>query len=444
MSVHGSIALAGALALAVIGCAGSRNGGASIAPTPLPGSKALCPAGYQSQLAAGQHSGFASGGQSRSFHLLLPSDTFTGPRPLLMAFHGTGLSGAQGISDYGLADWVAAGFIVVAPDSAGNGTIWPVWDAARLPTQQSLPNADLTLVDDLLQCVAAHHAVDAKRLYVAGHSAGGAMTNYVLGHRSSTYAGGIPASGAFDLTQAVPAASIDPLMVIVTWGGDNDVYSGSTGGVSVDSIGYQEQSALASQFWEAQPGSHQIHCKGAEVGHQWLGAIGGWMRDELLAHPKGAAQGAGPALPSSSQATCSEAAATYSSGITVACSTSAVSGCQAYCQLLGDCLVENGTLGPVAADPLAALGFSSSACTSCLSTCATDAQGSAPDAAALSCIADGAPATACGPGFAGTAVFTTLGTCCGAPGASGSHACARFCAAFGASSIFQSVLSGCP
>ena len=47
------------------------------------------------------------------------------------------------------------------------------------------------MFDDLIACIAGHHAVDARRVYVAGHSAGGAMTNYVLGRRSSLLAGGI-------------------------------------------------------------------------------------------------------------------------------------------------------------------------------------------------------------------------------------------------------------
>jgi predicted esterase len=361
-------------------------------------------------------------------------------------FHGTGLSGAAAFSIYGLQRWVDAGFAIVAPDSNGNGAIWPVWDALAPPGAPPAPNADLALFDDLLQCVAAHHPIDANRVYVAGHSAGGAMTHAVLARRSAVLAGGIPASGAFDLTQPTPPGGTEPLTVIVTWGGSNDVYSGTAGGASIENLGYVEQSALASQAWEARPGSHQIACRGDEVGHAWLAPLNGWMIDVLLAHPRGAATRAGwtlPPLPAGARASCSEDAATYTPPVTVTCAASAVDGCRAYCQLLGDCLVENGTLGLPAAAPLLALGFGGGdVCGGCLAGCEQDAVGSAPDQAFLACVSSAVPSTACGPGFAGTAAFGTVGACCG--DAPGSAVCARFCTAFGQAALFAGMLSGCP
>src|SRR5688572_5127908 len=60
----------------------------------LTGDRSRCPAGYTDSISAGQHGGFVSSGQSRSFHLSLPEGA-SGPRPLVIAFHGTGLSGQQ-------------------------------------------------------------------------------------------------------------------------------------------------------------------------------------------------------------------------------------------------------------------------------------------------------------------------------------------------------------
>lgn len=412
----------------------------------LPGNTADCPAGFRTALAAGQHAGFSSGGQQRSFHLLLPPASFAGPRPLVVAFHGTGMTGEGAISSYQLDDWVSAGFIVLAPDANGNGTVWPVWDALELPGTPERPNADLTLFDDLVACVAAHHPVDARRVYVLGQSAGGAMTNFVLGRRSSLLAGGVPASGAFDLTQ-VHAGTISPVTVIVTWGGDNDMYSGSAGESEIASIGYVEQSALASQYWESRPGSHQIACRGHDLGHVWLNPINGWIRDVLLAHPKGSAVIPGwtlPPLPGGAPVTCSEAAATYVSPITVSCPASSRAGCQAYCQLIGDCIVENGTLGPVMVTQLSDLGYAATAnvCSGCVTRCEQDAEGSAADGTVLGCIASAAPGATCGPGFAGAAIFGVVGGCCAAT--PGSDVCARFCQTFQKSALFSMVLSGCP
>jgi poly(3-hydroxybutyrate) depolymerase len=453
----------GALAVAAVllfaGCAGCGGGArnaaaraAGVGPAATPTSTggtagggatpaAACPAGFTSALAAGRHESFASGGQRRSFVLRLPAASFSGARPLLVAFHGTGLSAERAIADYGLEAWVDAGSVVIAPDSNGNGTVWPVWDALAMPGTQPAVNADLALFDDLVRCVSAHHPIDAARVFVAGHSAGGAMVNFLLGRRSAVLAGGVAASGSFDLTQPDPPQPVDPVTVIVTWGGANDFYSGSAGAASVENVGYAEQAVIASQYWTRQPGTRQIACRGDDVGHAWLSPIGTWMRDVLLASPKGGPRAPLPPLPARAGASCSETPATYEPPVTVRCGASSVEGCQRYCQLLGTCVVENGTLGPPAARALGDLGFADvpDACSGCVARCEQDARGSAADAAALACIAAARPA--CGAGIAGAALFADVGRCCAE--APGSRVCARYCAAFGRAPGMEPLLSGC-
>jgi poly(3-hydroxybutyrate) depolymerase len=427
---------------------GATGAASPIPSTRLPSSKSKCPPDYQQSLEAGHHAHFQSAGQNRSFDVVLPPASFAGPRPLIFAFHGTGLSGGAVISGYGLQEWADDGFIVVAPDTNANGRIWPVWDGARYPSAAPAPNPDLMLFDDLIGCVAAHHEVDANRIYVTGQSAGGEMTNYVLGQRSKLLAGGVPESAAFDLTQPVPASAIDPMIVIVAWGGDNDIYTGSAGTASVSNIEYAEQSALASRYWETRPGGQQIHCKGNNLGHVWLPGMGAWMRAVLLAHPKGAADSKGwtmPPVPAGAPVTCSETAATYTPRVSVKCGSSKVAGCQAYCQLLGDCLVENGTIGPVAAPSLVAIGFAPgvNVCSGCVANCESEAGTSTSDTAALSCLSKGAATTTCGPGIAGAAAFATIGACCGANPRS--KVCSRYCNAFKQSGgIIVTALTGCP
>lgn len=423
------------------------GGSSGVPPVKMPGTLSKCPAGFQTGMTAGHHTNFASGGQSRSFDIVLPPSSFSGPRPLLFAFHGTGLSGGAVISIYELQGWADAGFIVVAPDSNGNGWLWPVWDSFTSPTSPPPPNADVTLFDDLLACVAANHDVDAKRIYVAGQSAGGAMSNYMLGRRSSVLAGGVPESGAFDLTQPKPPEPIDPMIVVVTWGGDNDQYSGGAGSAGIANIGYAEQASLASAFWESQPGGSQLYCKGKELGHVWIPGLGPWLRDVLLAHPKGAANLAGwkmPPVPAGAPATCSEGVAVYTPPVTVNCATSSVKGCQAYCQMLGDCTVENGTIGPIATKQLSAIGFAPGAdvCSGCVANCEADGKDGATDADVLSCLANAAPTIMCGPGFAGTAVLNTVGTCC--KGKTGSKVCDRYCKAFKNGDLLSGYVTGCP
>jgi poly(3-hydroxybutyrate) depolymerase len=417
------------------------SGGFSVPGEALVAEKSSCPVGFTEELKAGRNTGFQSGGQARSFEVLLPPKYFSGPRPLLMAFHGTGLSGAGAVADYRLQEWADQGFIVVAPDSNGNGSLWPVWDMQHMPGTPETPNADLALFDDLIQCVAAHHSVDEKRIYAGGQSAGGTMTNFLLGRRSKVLAGGVPASSTFDLTQPTPVTPIDPVTVIVTWGGDNDRYSGGAGNYALSNAEYAEQASLAAQYWERQPGVNQITCKGKDLGHIWLWALNRWMIDVLLAHPKGYATDASwvmPGVPSSVPVACNEEAYVYSPPVTVDCPTSATPGCQAYCQLAGDCVIENGTLGPMAVPQLQALGFSEGAnvCSGCLARCAEDAQGSRTDATVLDCISKAT--TSCGPGYAGAAFFTSVNGCCS--GRTNSRICERYCSTFRQNASFAPII----
>ena len=82
---------------------------------------------------------------------------------------------------------------------------------------------------------------------------------------------------------------MDSTFVLVTWGGDNDAYKGTTpSGVNVPEFSFVEQASLASKYYEAQPAVSQAYCRGQNLGHAWL-PINAWFIDTLLAHPKGSA-----------------------------------------------------------------------------------------------------------------------------------------------------------
>src|SRR5699024_2333259 len=133
----------------------------------------------------------------------------------------------------------------------------------------------------------------------------------VLQRRSEMLAGGIPASGVFSLTSPDPAVKLDPFFVVVTWGGDNDQYSGNAGGVSVGGFNFVSEASLASKFYDAQESVAEVNCRGENVGHAWLSSLNDWFVDQLLAHPKGL-PGKGsaelvPPLPAGAKARCNDA-----------------------------------------------------------------------------------------------------------------------------------------
>lgn len=429
--------------------AGGQSPEDLVPPEPLGGDPAVvCPGAYATTApVAGDNQGFEVAGQSRRFYLIEPDSSFTGPRPLLVGFNGTNETGKSFSDRAELEQLAAQGFVVVAPWSAGNGTLWPVWDSLHAEGDPDTNNPDLAFFDALVACVGAHRPVDKNRIYATGHSAGGIMTNYVLQRRSELLAGGIVASGVFSLTSPEPAAPLDDLFVIVTWGGDNDEYSGGSMGVSVPSINFVEQASIASVFYDAEPNVSQANCRGNNLGHAWL-PINDWFVQALLAHPKGLAQKGMTTLPAqgaSAPAACTVEPFVFTSDVTVTCpTTSTVAGCAETCQFMGDCAVENATVGPILAPQLTDLGFSgpdNTTCDGCITHCEGVATTPA-DLEVLGCMQDAQGASVCGPGIDGALpVIDALNACC--EGRSDSPWCMDTCTILLTNSAAASILTTC-
>ena len=390
----------------------------------------VCADGFvDAEWTAGQHEGYLAAAQMRGFYLGLPDpERYPGPRPLFLALNGTGGTGLGAYGTYGGDQWVDDGYIVLAPDSNANGVVWPSWYSMVPPGMPDENNPDMIYIDSLLDCASAHLEIDANRLYAAGQSAGGIMTNYVLQHRPEVFAGGVAASSIFDLTSPVPALAPQPMAVIVMWGGDNDLYSGGSeqDDISVPEIDFREQAAIASAYWEGLEGGHQVHCKGADLGHSWVHGANDFVREFLTAHPKGLAQNPGwdiAMAPEVTEGACDEAAYAYAPSVVVTCGESETEGCQAVCQLLGDCLVANATVAPVLTPSLNTLGFDGAECAGCLETCATTV---AAGDSAMSCMTEAAASAQCGEGITGALpAITAVNTCC--PDHPDSPLCALLC-----------------
>jgi poly(3-hydroxybutyrate) depolymerase len=449
--------LSAAMSLALLGaCSSSDNKAAPAATdagakTPetaeevpavrLEGDKSTCPGAYgDTAPVAGLNKSFSIDGQSREFVLILPPDSFTGPRPLFMGFNGTGETGPSFTERAGLQDFADAGFIVLAPSSKGNGTIWPVWDGMRTDKDMDAPNKDMDFVDALLSCTAAHFEVDKNRLYIGGHSAGGIFTNYVAQRRSEILAGAIPASGIFSSTSPVPEKDLDKMFVLVTWGGDNDKFTGSTGlgGVSVPEANFVSEASIATKFYAAQANIGEANCRGKNLGHAWL-PINDWFVKVLLEHPKGFPGTPKPELPevTNSKVTCTTDVFDYK-GASVTCGASTTDGCQQACQLFGDCGVANGTVGGALKPQFTAIGFNGTDCGGCVTKCEANA-----DAAVLSCMKKQQATAQCGDGIAGaTPLIEAINTCCDGKKTSSPY-CKLVCDAIAQSSVAINYFTAC-
>lgn len=385
---------------------------------------------------AGANTGYQAGGQTRSFEMYLPPASFTGPRPLLVAFHGTGETGRSFGNRARLAEWAARGVIVVAPDAVGNGSVWPVWDGMHLPGVPVGPNKDLALVDSLIHCVGAHYSVDSTRIFAGGHSAGGIMTNHVLRMRSNVFAGGIVASGVFDFTEPVTRDALGNMTVLITWGGDNDGFGGwdPRTGVAASGFTFVESAAMESQYFASQSNVAQAWCRGNDLGHNWL-PMNNWFMDVLLARPKGTDPSALaiPPVPASAQSHCEQSVYAVPAPVPTTCAPATHAGCKEMCQLFADCGVSNKSVSCALASELDSLGLQPGSCGGCTARC--DSNATTPDDdAVLSCFLSKRATTTCGPGLeGGLPLFNDFAECCN-PHA-GSQICADLCTIFGDSTL---------
>lgn len=412
--------------LAACSSADVEDAGSESAAAPV----SVCPAPH-----AGANTSYPAGGQTRSFELYLPPPSFTGPRPLFVAFHGTGETGRSFGNRARLAEWAARGVIVAAPDAVGNGSVWPVWDGMHLPGVPVAPNADLALVDSLIACLGSHYAVDASRIYAGGHSAGGIMTNHVLRMRSDVFAGGIVASGIFDFTEPVTRAALGDMTVLITWGGDNDGFGGwdPETGLAASGFTFVESAAMESRYFASEPNVKQAWCRGDDLGHAWL-PMNGWFMDVLLARPKGTTSALVlPPVPASASSSCESSVLSLPPPVATTCAEGAHGGCREMCQLFADCGVSNKSVSAALAGELDAIGLAPGSCGGCTARC--DDHATTPDDDdVLACFAAESATTTCGPGLAGgLPLFETFATCCNAH--PGSQVCADLCTYFGDSTL---------
>ena len=307
----------------------------------LPGS---CPSGFTAR--AGVNQGFMHNGVARAFVLNVPSNVST-PRPVFVSLTGSVEStnenlGARG----GMGALSSNGFLIIGPvrrcagqDPNGSGTSvnggtcnqagtggwnWNPWNEGRVFAAAGDPwktaeGPDSQFLEAVVRCVAASFPVDSKRMYLGGISSGGTMTNRALLFNSDFWAGGLPLSGEWYVTQdngtAYPGAdefaarrqavinnptkifqgrvgplplrtTLDPMIVITVWGGANDIwYCGST--LCSD---YRPSTQVGSNYFSAQSNVVHVACSSTH-GHQWptvnRAAFNVWAATTLASHPKG-------------------------------------------------------------------------------------------------------------------------------------------------------------
>jgi poly(3-hydroxybutyrate) depolymerase len=296
-----------------------------------------CPSGYQ--VKAGLNLDFPSDGKMRAFVVVPPAD-LSKPVPVWVPLTGTvestndNLHVARSGANALLAD---KGFMVIGPvrecakqdpDLRGdvcngpgiNGWNWRPWAEGRDSDAQGDPyktdeGPDSRFLIAAVKCVATKYPLDFRRLYIGGISSGGTMANRALTFRSDFWAGGMPISGEWYVTQddgtalsfdagraAVQAQpkkifqgrvapfplepALNPMIVLTVWGGENDLWKCN----DVLCADYRPSTQAASNYFSASPGVVQIACSSSH-GHMWpqinTQEFNLWALNTLASHPKG-------------------------------------------------------------------------------------------------------------------------------------------------------------
>lgn len=192
-----------------------------------------------------------SGGITRSFIVHLPPGfDASPPKPLVVALHPMGTSGAQFQSTAGW-DAVAdqAGIVVVYPDgalSAGSngGFVWNTWDFTG-----TAPD-DVAFLAGLIARMRAVYGADPCRTYMTGFSSGAMMTNTFAAVHADMLAAIAPVSGGWIVAYGGSEAQLQtPTTIPVwTWRGSDETFT--TGdGTSAQPRDQQDQEQLA--YWVA-------------------------------------------------------------------------------------------------------------------------------------------------------------------------------------------------
>ena len=311
--------------------------GLAVAAPAVAATRYECPDGYQ--VKEGLNVDFPHKGEMRAFVVVPPKD-LSKPLPVWVPLTGTVESTNANLyvprsgSNAKLAD---AGFLVIGPvrqcsnqDPDGSGPVcngpgsdgwnWKPWREGRAGSREGEKwkqdeGPDSSFLVAALTCVGTKYKLDDRRFYVGGISSGGTLTNRALLFRSDFWAGGMPISGewyvsqddgkalSFDAARAAVAQaptkihqgrvgpfplprSVGPMVVVTVWGGERDLWNCGT----VLCADYRPSTQAGANFFSAQRNVVHVACS-AKHGHMWpqvnTDAFNRWALTTMASHPKG-------------------------------------------------------------------------------------------------------------------------------------------------------------
>lgn len=327
---------------AVLGFTAALMAAACTSPQPQQEADAgfwRCPDGYE--VKEGLNTNFPSDGMMRAF-VVVPPKNATGAAPVWVPLSGTVESANANLNvqrSGANALMANEGFMVLGPvrqcadqnpdtgfkecDGVGsNGWNWKPWNDGRAGNAEGEKwktdaGPDSRFFEAMVRCVGTKYQLDSKRLFIGGISAGGTVTNRVLTFNSEFWAGGMPLSGewyvsnddgstlSFNDARAAVAANptkiwqgrigpyplpqkVSPLVVITVWGGEKDLWDcGPPLGLCSD---YRPSTQAGANYFASMPNVVHVACSSTH-GHMWpqinMQAFNAWALKTMASHPKG-------------------------------------------------------------------------------------------------------------------------------------------------------------
>ncbi|GHC71264.1 hypothetical protein GCM10010349_47720 [Streptomyces flavofungini] len=158
-------------------------------------------------------------GTTRDYLLHRPTAPASGPRPLVIAFHGRGADPAEMRELTGLNQAAKARGMLVAYPEALRRT----WGAGAAPSRSRPdPDADVRFTQALVDKLVRTERADPRRVYVVGFSNGGSMALRVAADRPKLVAGAVSVAGQLPTGRDEVRPS-GPVPVMVVYGAKDPV-----------------------------------------------------------------------------------------------------------------------------------------------------------------------------------------------------------------------------
>lgn len=198
-------------------------------------------------------------GLERTYRVFVPPNSGNAPLPLVMVFHGGGMTSMPMAKFTGIHEVAAReGFMVVYADGTRTMGLFGTWNVGEAVPQVDAEKKgidDVAFVRALLEKLKSQYRIDPDRIYATGVSLGGMFSYHLACTMSDTFAAVAVVAGAMTTANCTPTS---PVAILVIHGIDDQNVPVSGGrGKSTSKDRSWPPVSRGLEFW-----SHENGCQG--------------------------------------------------------------------------------------------------------------------------------------------------------------------------------------